>query len=181
MESEKKIVNFLYGDHPLYYHNAPVYWGKVFDFIPLFKKGNLPAEQSSHVKTIFATSKYEKYGLIALLNSTLFYWYNWQYSNCRDLSKANIENFPCDLRNFSHEEIYKIARALMKDYLLKKKLYTRVSSGVPTIFDSFYPAESKSIIDQIDQCLATYYGFSARELDFIISYDYKYRIGNEED
>src|SRR5215831_1853990 len=36
---------------------------------------------------------------------------------------------------------------------------------------------SKPIIDEIDAALADYYGFSKEELDFIINYDIKYRMG----
>ena len=35
----------------------------------------------------------------------------------------------------------------------------------------------KPIIDEIDIVLAKHYGFTEEELDFIISYDIKYRIG----
>lgn len=38
---------------------------------------------------------------------------------------------------------------------------------------------SKSIIDRIDKILAKHYGFTDEELDFIINYDIKYRMGKE--
>ena len=38
---------------------------------------------------------------------------------------------------------------------------------------------SKSTMDEIDIALADYYGFSEDELDFIINYDIKYRMGKE--
>ena len=46
---------------------------------------------------------------------------------------------------------------------------------------SFQPRLSKPIIDQIDQILAKHYGFTDEELDFIINYDIKYRMGKVED
>jgi hypothetical protein len=33
------------------------------------------------------------------------------------------------------------------------------------------------VIDQIDTLLARHYGFTEEELDFIINYDIKYRMG----
>jgi len=36
---------------------------------------------------------------------------------------------------------------------------------------------SKPIIDEIDRVLAKHYGFTEEELDFIINYDIKYRMG----
>ena len=35
------------------------------------------------------------------------------------------------------------------------------------------------IIDEIDKVLAKHYGFTDEELDFIINYDIKYRMGDE--
>ena len=39
------------------------------------------------------------------------------------------------------------------------------------------PRHSKPIIDQIDTILAHHYGFTDEELDYIINYDIKYRMG----
>ncbi len=41
----------------------------------------------------------------------------------------------------------------------------------------YYHRESKPIIDEIDRVLAKHYGFTDEELDFIINYDIKYRMG----
>ena len=43
----------------------------------------------------------------------------------------------------------------------------------------FKPRLSKPIIDEIDELLAKHYGFTEEELDFIINYDIKYRMGDE--
>ena len=43
----------------------------------------------------------------------------------------------------------------------------------------FRPSLSKPIIDEIDELLAKHYGFTEEELDFIINYDIKYRMGDE--
>jgi hypothetical protein len=46
-------------------------------------------------------------------------------------------------------------------------------------YQEFYPAESKPILDEIDSVLARHYGFTDEELDFIINYDIKYRLGRD--
>jgi hypothetical protein len=43
--------------------------------------------------------------------------------------------------------------------------------------DKFSIKLSKPIIDQIDAILAEHYGFTEEELDYIINYDIKYRMG----
>ena len=41
------------------------------------------------------------------------------------------------------------------------------------------PKHSKSIMNKIDRALAAHYGFTDEELDFIINYDIKYRMGRD--
>ncbi|SDL76764.1 hypothetical protein SAMN04487899_10648 [Segatella bryantii] len=43
----------------------------------------------------------------------------------------------------------------------------------------FFIKFSKPIIDEIDKLLAKVYKLSNEELDFIINYDIKYRMGDE--
>jgi hypothetical protein len=53
------------------------------------------------------------------------------------------------------------------------------SKQIESVFESFNPQLSKPIIDEIDKVLAKHYGFTEEELDFIINYDIKYRMGDE--
>ena len=53
------------------------------------------------------------------------------------------------------------------------------STGRNVIYDEYYPKRSKKLIDGIDKCIAKYYNFTEEELDFIINYDIKYRMGDE--
>jgi len=46
-------------------------------------------------------------------------------------------------------------------------------------FQEFRPGKSKPIMDEIDLILAQHYGFTDVELDFIINYDIKYRMGDQ--
>jgi hypothetical protein len=62
----------------------------------------------------------------------------------------------------------------------------REVKGVGSLFSgrhtdgSVYLSEiSKPILDEIDRVLAAHYGFTDEELDFIINYDIKYRMGRE--
>jgi len=45
----------------------------------------------------------------------------------------------------------------------------------------FFFKESKELIDKIDEVLANYFGLSDQELDFVINYDIKYRVGRDAD
>ncbi|MGC9259644.1 MAG: Eco57I restriction-modification methylase domain-containing protein [Phycisphaerae bacterium] len=168
--------------HRVYYHNAPVHWGKAFDFVPMYRVNGGEPTRSSHLKEMCFPSEELAAFALCLLSSSLFYWFNWNFSNCRDLSSADIARAPagsgtsgtsgksCFIGN---------AQALMEDYRKKRKVYKRMVDGVATEFDSFYPAMSKPLLDRIDQALAEHYGLTPEELDFIINYDIKYRMGAE--
>ena len=60
----------------------------------------------------------------------------------------------------------------------KRRVYVYATSG-RVEYDEFYLKLSKPIIDQIDCLLAQHYDFTHEELDFIINYDIKYRMGKE--
>ena len=60
----------------------------------------------------------------------------------------------------------------------KRRVYHYKATG-RVEYDEFYLKLSKTIIDDIDTVLAKHYGFTEEELDFIINYDIKYRMGRE--
>ena len=163
----------------VYFHNAPVHWGKAFNFVPDYRVENGPLQQSSHVKSLGFATKDISYFALCLLNSSHFYWYNWLFSNCRDLTITDVERLPLGLVNKSSVllEYKDLGDRLMYHYKKNSKKYHRISQGRMTEFDSFYPMVSKSIIDEIDRALAKNYGLTEKELDYIINYDIKYRMG----
>ena len=57
----------------------------------------------------------------------------------------------------------------------------RLNSGTEIEYDEYQAKLSKPIIDEIDRVLAQPYGFSDEELDFILNYDIKYRMGKDAD
>ena len=59
-----------------------------------------------------------------------------------------------------------------------RRVYHYKTSG-KVEYDEVYLKKSKECIDEIDTVLADHYGFTPEELDFIINYDIKYRMGKE--
>lgn len=91
--------------------------------------------------------------------------------------------FPFDPRKATSAlpEFVKLGKRLSAD--LKKHSFERkmkYSHDTLTV-QCIVPKFSKPIIDEIDALLAQYYGFTAAELDFIVNYDIKYRIGRDGD
>lgn len=104
-------------------------------------------------------------------------------SNCRDLVMREIENFPLGLERMSEpikNRLSGLTAELMTDLKLHKhrrEAYYQATGNV--VYDEFYPKYSKPIIDRIDRVLAKHYGLTDEELDFIINYDIKYRMGRD--
>jgi hypothetical protein len=78
-----------------------------------------------------------------------------------------IKNELANLGRYYVNDLKKNARSKVRVYKGKKKVSVL----------AFSVKESKSTIDKIDRVLAKYYGFTEKELDFIINYDIKYRMG----
>ena len=117
----------------------------------------------------------------ALLNSTLFYWFYIVYSDAYHCGRKLILGFPLDLDSMNNsikKQIMDLNQKLMDDMqsnCRRSRIKYRSTGWVE--FDKYYPKQSKEIIDRIDCLLARNYGFTDEELDFIINYDIKYRMG----
>ena len=61
----------------------------------------------------------------------------------------------------------------------KKRVTTNSERSGEIVQDFYFARLSKPILDKIDTLLAEHYGFTQEELDFIINYDIKYRMGDE--
>lgn len=120
----------------------------------------------------------------AVVNSAAFYWWWTKGSNCRDLNVEEVLSFPIDLNGLGDTAAllqHKHA-ALMKDFVKNSEEKVRVQKQTGAVhYREFNPVRSKDLIDDIDHLLAAHYGFSNEELDYIINYDIKYRMGDELD
>ena len=121
--------------------------------------------------------------ICAVLSSNLWNMYYYAVSNCLDVAQYDILSFPIGLDKMSKsikEKIIIIAEKLSKDI---KKNSESIIRHYATIGDvicyQFNMRKSKPIIDEIDKVLAQHYGFTEEEIDFIINYDIKYRMGDE--
>ena len=76
--------------------------------------------------------------------------------------------------------MYKLGKEIVKN-LQDNSFYTTANYKEygKLSMQTFQPRLSKIVADKIDTLLAKHYGFTEEELDFIINYDIKYRMGNE--
>jgi len=171
----------LSGNAIAYYHNAPRYWIRSMIFAPYFWNERDGEQISTQVKPIRLPNKIEASAVVATLNSSLFYWWFIILSDCRHLNLREIEAFPLGLDQIngaSKKDLSELSTRLMTDlkrYANLKETNYKATGRV--IYDEYYPRYSKPIIDEIDRVLAQHYGFTDEELDFIINYDIKCRMG----
>ena len=115
------------------------------------------------------------------LNSSFFYWWYIVLSDSRHLNMREIDNFPIGIDQMSKplkEKLGDLSNKLMislKSNARRKECTYKTTGSVA--YDEFYPKYSKQINGEIDRVLARHYGFTEEELDFIINYDIKYRMG----
>ncbi len=181
MNFKKPILNFKTGKHVCYFHNSPHHWMRAMNFVPYFWNERDGEKISTQMKPLHFRTQLDAYVAAASLNSSLFYWWFVVLSDCRHVNLREIRSFPIgidDMERQTKQSLSQLCKDLMVDlkhHAQRKKASYKTTGQV--IYDEFYPRHSKHIIDEIDRVLAKHYGFSDEELDFIINYDIKYRMG----
>ena len=169
------------GGHSICYTRKLSGFVQILDFVPTIYDANRMTREPSELKLVrFQTSEVRDI-FLALLNSNLFYWYLTVSSDCRNLNQREVHSIRFDVENASAKIVRQLRNwvvDLMEDFHRHSKLVEMTYPDLGTlVIQCIYPKFSKSIIDKIDCVLAQHYGFTDEELDFIINYDIKYRMG----
>ena len=169
------------GNENIYFHNAPQYWIRATDFAPYFWNERDGVKISAQVKELRFENHPSAITAVAALNSSLFYWWFVLLSDCRHLNMREIESFPLGLDRMADgvkKRLASLSNELMANFNEhRQRKETRYQATGKVVYDEFNQKPSKPIIDEIDRVLAEHYGFTDEELDFIINYDIKYRMG----
>ena len=170
----------LTGKHRLYYTRKVSFFLQFLDFVPEVRDRYGELRPPSELKTLTFNDEKLRNLSLGCLSTSLFYWYNAINSDCRNLNKREIISFlvPNSVPNTTQQILDQLLQTLMQCYLDNSTLRTvkyKEKGEVTVQYFNFRPA--KPIIDEIDRVLAEHYGFTDEELDFIINYDIKYRMG----
>ncbi len=162
-------------DNEVLYHSAPVNWIRAHTYTPYFHSERDGQKRSTELKSIDMKPTAIP-SLHSIICSTTFFIWWVSHSDCYHLNKPEIFTFPM----LSDDGLDSISCKLEADMQArsKRRVYNYKTTG-RVEYDEFYLKLSKSIIDEIDRVLAQHYGFTDEELDFIINYDIKYRMGRE--
>ena len=155
--NKKTIKDLMGGKQKVYYRNTG---GRYYDLYTSYStKSN--KENSFNVEN----SKF----IVALMSSTLFYWFRNSYSNHRDSYIYEFERFP--IPNFTNQQI-KTLEKLGCEYEKDIEKNHDYSNGVKT----YKIRKSKHIIDKIDRLICPLYDLTEEETEFIIGYELEFRV-----
>ena len=152
------------------------FWKLAFKEKPLYRRNGLE-QNSSTVSLIFFENEKMRDYFICFYNSSLHFLIWNTTSDCYHFSISEGKYLN---KNYNYFDWLRLSDELCNSY--NSNGYIQLENkqnGETKEYYRFFPQKSKSIIDEIDLVLASHYGFTEEELDFIINYDIKYRMGDE--
>jgi hypothetical protein len=164
----------------IYYYRSPLYWIRAMDFLPYFKSPT--AKRSVHHFKDFPLARVGLASTVGcVINSTLFYIWFVVFGNGRNVAIRDITTFPAPEGLFAEtvsHDFRSLFAALMASYQ-RHSIRKRRRDGVE--YQEFCPAKSKDEMDRIDHRLASYYGLTDDELDLVLNYDVRFRLGQDDE
>lgn len=158
-----------------------VYWTKARDFdSPVLKDGQ--KARSSADREFYTDGRIGPLAAVSLINSGLHFWFWTNFSDCRNKTYSVVLDIPVDVEKLtSDQKLVSLGRQLMLEYRQNAVRKVRDGKRGRTEFDEFYPKKSKSLLDKIDASLADHYSLTEAEVDFIVNYEIKYRLGADDE
>ena len=173
------------GEWSIFYTRKLSHFVQILDFVPSIKDGSGTKREPSELKILSFESAEHRDVFLAILNSSTFYWMITVYSDCRNLNRREIEHVRFDFASpESASEVVQLcdlSRQLMSDICRNSKTLTmRYKKYGELRIQCTYPKYSKLIIDRIDEVLGNHLRMTPSEIDFVINFDIKYRMGQDD-
>ena len=172
-----------YSNYPVKYTRKLQYFIQFFINAPVIYDENDNIIPPSELKMVFLGDENSQRATISFLNSSLFFWFFITFSDCRNVNAREILNFPAGINTIDNDELNNIVQLsykMLNNLKMNAIFIQRNDKRAGKIrIQSFQPRLSKPVIDEIDKAIYKHYGFTEEELDFIINYDIKYRMGDE--
>jgi len=167
------------------YHRIVRHFVKCLINTPYFWNERDGQKKSEDYKGLFFKSqKMVELARSVLLSSTYYCFFFLGLSDSYHCGRDLILEFPADISKMKSsiaDQLRNLGKMHEQDlfkHSVRRRIKYRATGWIE--YDEFYPRSSKFIIDEIDRVLAKHYGFTDEELDFIINYDIKYRMGQDE-
>ena len=181
--NEDKLSKFYAlkpNNHKIFYRTTGgLYWKIFTNFSPAFRVNGKEGHSSRETNFCIINEQFIE-PTIAILSSNTFWWWYTITSNCRDLNPYDLQNFPVPKNILEEQKLISLGKKYIQDLISNSSMLERIQKQTgKTETQCFKIQKSKPIIDEIDKVLAEHYGFTDEELDYIINYDIKYRMGKE--
>lgn len=169
------------GNHKSFYSRKINSFLQSLDFTPKVFDGKGRLRPPSEFKELKFNSSTQSKVAYCLLNSNLFKWFVDITSDGSHLNKREIDSFPINLaeKEFDWSPLEKISKKLSASLVENSEYRTMKYTHDTLKIQCIIPKLSKSIIDEIDKVLATHYSLTDEEVDFLINFDIKYRLGKD--
>jgi hypothetical protein len=167
--------------HFVFYQEATEYWVKATVGLPYYARNGTVAAPA-HGRYLYFDHDDTVRWVCATMHSSLFFVYFTAFSDCFHLSDNLVRAFPVPKTLVEDKRMAELGKQLMEALqgtAERKTIQTR--DGYRIAYDEYYGWKAKAIIDQIDRVLGKHFGFTEEELDFIINYDIKFRMGQNGD
>ncbi len=156
------MIRPTYTDINVFLNMRMMYWSKCF----------INNKLSNEYKCFNLGSNIEAESFYCYFNSSLFFLLWENVSDCWHITSKQLNSVFYNLTNSRNKDFRKLS-SILSENLEKTKKYV----GTKQTEYEYYHKLSKDIIDRIDTSLAIHYEFSQKELDFIVNYNIKYRMG----
>lgn len=162
--------------HTVFYQEACRYWAKSSTFAPRFVRNGEAVDQP-HGRTIFLTSDRAAGFVNCLINSSLFYWYYSTLSDCEHINDSLLRGFPLpkDWDSIDWSKLSVSVDNALRTSATPKTITTK--QGHVIQYDEINGKRARDAIFHADIALGQKFGFSQAELDYVMNYDIKYRMG----
>jgi hypothetical protein len=157
------------GSEKIYYHSGGRYFRKA-----------IRSKLSGEYKELSIQKRWCD-PLICVLSSSLYYLFWIITSDTYHVTKGDIYSLTIPESLKDDKRIPTLSKKLLDDIWSKAERRIRNrADGTQQEEVNFKIGKSKSIIDEIDCALGEHYDLTKEELEFVINYDIKYRIGADE-
>ena len=166
--------------YPFYVHRISRYYIKATNFVPYFRSDRDGEKRSDDFKLYRAANALDAAVATLALNTSLFYWFWRVLYDGYHCGKENISEFAsfAQISGLDVDSVNSMLTQLMTSFQANAIRKSTVYKGSGIVeYDEFKISKSRDALDSIDAYLLSKLGISPVQMDFISSYDIKYRLG----
>lgn len=160
---------------PVYYYGNARYFIKALDYIPFYKNSLNSEKENTELKVVFANDQVSQKAVIALLNSTLFYWTWVLFSDCFHMDIKILKHFALQEKDL--KKIVPLSNKMTG--ALKSTSFKKKHGG--NIITEFKVRDCLIRVKEIDAFLCDYFCLNKFEANFAKSYASDLRKSNQAD